>query len=129
MPYMSLCVVMVDPGNLRDQIFPRTGFAPSAPRAAGGVRAEPAELWRTTISQPPVVCVSLTMPELDSRTCPQFASPSPPVPERKCLPPSGCSTKTRWCRCPTCAWAAGTNAHWQRVWFACNRYSCLLCPV
>ena len=59
MPYMSLCVVMIDPGNLRDQIFPRTGFAPSAPRAAGGVRAEPAELWRTTISQPPVVCVSL----------------------------------------------------------------------
>ena len=29
MPYMSLCVVMIDPGNLRDQIFPRTGFAPS----------------------------------------------------------------------------------------------------
>ena len=30
MPYMSLCVVMTDWGNLRDQIFPRTGFAPSA---------------------------------------------------------------------------------------------------
>jgi len=29
MPYMSLCVVMIDLGNLRDQIFPRTGFAPS----------------------------------------------------------------------------------------------------
>ena len=29
MPYMSLCVVMTDWGNLRDQIFPRTGFAPS----------------------------------------------------------------------------------------------------
>ena len=28
MPYMSLCVVMIDLGNLRDQIFPRTGFAP-----------------------------------------------------------------------------------------------------
>ena len=27
---MSLvCVVMIDLGNLRDQIFPRTGFAPS----------------------------------------------------------------------------------------------------
>jgi len=24
MPYMSLCVVMIDLGNLRDQIFPRT---------------------------------------------------------------------------------------------------------
>ena len=32
MPYMSLCVVMTDWGNLRDQIFPRTGFAPSAAR-------------------------------------------------------------------------------------------------
>jgi len=29
MPFMSLCVVMTDWGNLRDQIFPRTGFAPS----------------------------------------------------------------------------------------------------
>ena len=28
MPYMSLCVVMINLGNLRDQIFPRTGFAP-----------------------------------------------------------------------------------------------------
>ena len=27
MPYMSLCVVMTDWGNLRDLIFPRTGFA------------------------------------------------------------------------------------------------------
>ena len=33
MPYMSLCVVMIDPGNLRDQIFPRTGFAPSVGQA------------------------------------------------------------------------------------------------
>ena len=30
MPYMSLCVVMIDLGNLRDQIFPRTEFAASA---------------------------------------------------------------------------------------------------
>ena len=28
--YMSLCVVMTDWGNLRDEIFSRTGFAPSA---------------------------------------------------------------------------------------------------
>ena len=25
----KVCVVMIDLGNLRDQIFPRTGFAPS----------------------------------------------------------------------------------------------------
>ena len=30
MTYMSLCVVMTDWGNLRDEIFSRTGFAPSA---------------------------------------------------------------------------------------------------
>ena len=29
MTYMSLCVVMTDWGNLRDEIFSRTGFAPS----------------------------------------------------------------------------------------------------
>ena len=29
---MSLCVVMIDLGNLRDQIFPCTGFAPSGAR-------------------------------------------------------------------------------------------------
>ena len=39
MPYMSLCVVMIDLGNLRDQIFPRTGFAPRAP--ARGAAAGP----------------------------------------------------------------------------------------
>ena len=37
MPYMSLCVVMIDLGNLRDQIFPRTGFAPSASSAFFGL--------------------------------------------------------------------------------------------
>eukprot|EP00964_Phaeocystis_antarctica_P120531 scaffold84268_cov75-Phaeocystis_antarctica.AAC.1 len=36
-PYMSLCVVMIDLGNLRDQIFPRTGFAP---RGGGEVGAD-----------------------------------------------------------------------------------------
>ena len=37
MSHVSLCVVMVDLGNLRDQIFPRTGFAPSG--AISGPRA------------------------------------------------------------------------------------------
>ena len=33
MSYKSLCVVITDWGDLRDQIFSRTGFAPSeAPR-------------------------------------------------------------------------------------------------
>ena len=32
MTYMSLCVVMTDWGNLRDEIFSRTGFAPSVAR-------------------------------------------------------------------------------------------------
>ena len=41
MPYMSICVVMINlgkGGNLRDQIFPRTGFAPSGggPDPLGG---------------------------------------------------------------------------------------------
>ena len=30
MLYKSLCVVITDWGDLRDQIFTRTGFAPSA---------------------------------------------------------------------------------------------------
>ena len=30
MSYKSLCVVITDWGDLRDQIFSRTGFAPSA---------------------------------------------------------------------------------------------------
>ena len=34
MTYMSLCVVMTDWGNLRDEIFSRTGFAPSVRAAA-----------------------------------------------------------------------------------------------
>ena len=33
MSYKSLCVVPTDWGDLRDQIFSRTGFAPSAPHA------------------------------------------------------------------------------------------------
>ena len=47
MPYMSLCVVMIDLGNLRDQIFPRTGFAPSA--ASEPDASEPAQphTWAT----------------------------------------------------------------------------------
>ena len=39
MPYMSLCVVMTDWGNLRDQIFPRTGFAPSVDTQCGSLHS------------------------------------------------------------------------------------------
>ena len=44
MTYMSLCVVMTDWGNLRDEIFSRTGFAPSGPLTP---RTKARGLWRT----------------------------------------------------------------------------------
>ena len=47
MSYMSIRVVMIDLGNLRDQIFPRTGFAPSGSAFKSGCRFH----WATNKSK------------------------------------------------------------------------------
>ena len=49
MPYMSLCVVMTDWGNLRDQIFPRTGFAPSVDTQCGSLHSVVLKLILTRV--------------------------------------------------------------------------------
>ena len=45
MSYKSLCVVITDWGDLRDQIFSRTGFAPSG---APGIIAKAAHCTRVS---------------------------------------------------------------------------------
>ena len=61
MSYKSLCVVITDWGDPRDQIFSRTGFAPSVPGALGRPPHRSAAHQRTFVRDYPVDKARLLM--------------------------------------------------------------------